>query len=184
MKSTILALLVVVLGSSAAFAQASESGQDKIAAVSSTKLQYPPGKDPKPESAPIVGTDGGKPVDPSAPDAQPETLPARVASSHMTNNLFEVNYRTLERGKDHDLKLKDGTKTGQAKWNEHGGFTIYDNEMTVQGQVVYGKRGSRYQVISDDGVVVKDSGSRGEKIVTYMVLIGIGIGVTVAAAGS
>ena len=102
----------------------------------------------------------------------------------MKNNLFVVNYKALERGKDHDLTLQDGTKTGLAKWNESGGFTIYDNEMTKLGNVVYSKRGHRYQVLSDDGEVVKDTGTRGERLVSYVVLFCIGIGVAVAASGT
>jgi len=163
MKSIYLAALLIILGGNTIFAQVQASTENNSLARQTASAA------PDIYRNPAAGTG----------DVHPKT-----SNAYMLNNLFSINYRKMERGKDQTLTMKNGAKSGFAHWNSDGTYTIYDNEMNVLGRVVYGKRGKRYQVWAEDGTVLKDSGSQVEKILTYTALVSIGIGVAFAAAGT
>ncbi len=181
MKTTLLAVILFAFYTTAAFSQAhSPTPENGLVAVA--EKPRPAGENEwhlVTQAAGAGRTISIKPVITVADGA-----PGTKANAYAVNNLFKVNYRALKRGQDHDLTMKNGTKTGLAKWNaENSTYTIYDNEQNVLGSVVYGKHG-RYQVWSDENVMLKDSGNRVEKVLSYVVLIGIGIGVTAVATGA
>lgn len=178
MKTTVLAIILSIFCSRLALAQAEVASAASPGAPASN-VEYYEGKKDKSLVGTAAGAGRAISIKPKVTAA--DGAPNANANAYVANNLFKVNYRTLKRGQDHDLTLKNGTRTGLAKWNaENGTYTVYDNEMNLLGTVVYGKSG-RYQIWSEENVMLKDSGNRVEKVLSYIVLIGIGIGVTAVA---